>query len=1272
MTGKIVRAASEVLAGQPAGLKPERAGGGQGRFGFGKGLGRWALGLALLTGTAAAPLRWCRPLACLGLALLAAAAAAQPVERPDAGAVRLFAPGTWRQLDELPAGRFRTRLETLPPPARERARQWLGSFHFTPQDLASLQPDVEGGIYYVCRLDASGPPAEEIGTSETPPTRAAALPVDPFPAALVFHSRPGAPNVLYLNFAGETVMNTLWNTTLGRTVIPAQPFSVDTDPTTFSDTEQAIIREVWLRVAEDYAPFNVDVTTERPATFTSRTGMALITSRLDANGNPNPDDDAGGVAYVNVFGTTLYARYRPAWIYHDNLGHSATAIAEAAAHELGHNLGLSHDGLTDGTEYYNGHGAGEISWAPLMGTGYSRQVTQWSRGEYYRANNPQDDLALIAGKLTYRPDDHGATAASATPLVFTGRTNLLVTTPDTDPANSRPENKGVLERTDDADWFAFVTGSGPVRLTARPLRLTSGTRGGNLDLALALYDSTGALRATNNPPTATGAEIATNLPAGLYHLEVRPSGAGDPFAANPTGYTPYASLGQYFLSGWITDPAGVPTPPTAEWMPTELTRPGQSEILLTVVYADNLAVDVATLDDADLRIIGPDGTAWHPRWVSVDLPFNGSPRQATYSLSPPDGLVWAPAHNGTYSLWLEPHQVADTEGAWAPGGRLGDFRVAVPRVYYAAAMDDDPGWTLDPLWEYGPPAYPAGGPTTSATGPRLLGYNLRGNYENNLAPRYATTPPINTTGSTALSVRFQRWLRLRSNDTASLEASADGHTWLPVWSTRSRVQDTRWREVLYPLPAAVVGSPTLRLRWGLASNPAQTDLGWHLDDVEVLGEGTLDDRPPTAELTVAPLTSAGSPNHLAAVRYLDETAVRLASLDDEDLEITGPMGYAAAAEFLGADVPGDAATVVATYAIPAPNGGWQPAHNGTYTVTLHDAEVEDVLGHTTPARVLGTFRVDIPSTPPGILSVSPTDPWRITGPPGGPFTPAQTTFTLTNSGPSELRWSVTSAGDWLHLAPTEGVLAPGAHVAVQAALDADRVAELSPGEYRDSLSFLNTSSGLGNTTREVILTISAPALVTFTVTVDPPGAGRVTPAGGTFPAGSQVTLQAEPETWYAFRRWSGDVSAAVNPLTLALVQSLNLTAEFDELRTTHYPTPLWWLAAHGYTADFENAVLIIGANGLPLWQSYQAGLDPADPQSQLRLEALAGTSPQTVQLRWSPVPDRLYTLWVAANPAGPFVPLAEATDLPATQDTYLHRWAEGAEPVFFRLSVRKP
>lgn len=224
-----------------------------------------------------------------GFLLIAAVSGASA--QPFTASPRKFPVGSLQQLEALPASRLRTELEQLPAPARERARQWLNSFHFTEQDLRSLRADANGGIYYVCELAGEPAPAE----SEPPPVGQAGVPVSPFPSHLIFHSRPGAPNVLYVNFAGETVSNTEWNTSLGRTSIPAVPFSSDSDYTTFSDAEQVAIKRIWQRMAEDYAPFNIDVTTERPGTFNNRTAVALITRNTDANGDPNPASTSGGV-----------------------------------------------------------------------------------------------------------------------------------------------------------------------------------------------------------------------------------------------------------------------------------------------------------------------------------------------------------------------------------------------------------------------------------------------------------------------------------------------------------------------------------------------------------------------------------------------------------------------------------------------------------------------------------------------------------------------------------------------------------------------------------------------------------------------------------------------------------------------------------------------------------------------------------------------------------------------------------------------------------------
>jgi len=1010
------------------------------------------------------------------LAWITSTGAQQPVS-----AQREFPIGAPVRLEELPQSRLRMDLEQLPPLGQERARQWLRSFHFTDQDLPSLHADLNGGVYYACKLAGEAVAAE----AETPTVGQASVPISPFPSHLIFHSRPGAANVLYLNFTGETVTNTEWNTSVGRTNIPAVAFSTDSDRTTFSDAEQSAIKRIWQRVAEDYAPFNIDVTTERPGTLNNRTAMALITRNTDANGDPNPASSAGGVAYVNVFNTSSYSKYRPAWIYQNNLANEESFIAEAASHEVGHNLGLSHDG-TSSSEYYGGHGSGDISWGPLMGTGYNRNVSQWSKGEYYQANNTQDDLAAIAGKIAYRPDDHGNTVGTATALVLTGSTNIVATTPENDPSNTNSANKGVVDRTTDVDVFSFVTGSGAVRLAVNPWITPFGyTRGGNLDVLLELYNEGGVLLLTNNPSSQTTALVQTNLSEGRYYLHVCNSAAGSPLSSTPTGYTIYGSLGQYFISGYVAAPTGFVAPPVAELQVTDLAQAGQTSKQFTVTYSDNVSIEVTTIDANDIRVLGPNGYDQLAQFVSLNTVGNGTPRTATYAVSPPGGGAWSPAHNGTYSLFMQTNQVADTEGAYVAAGQLGQFQVSVPVGIYAANMDADPSWTLQPDWQYGTPTYSSGGPTAGYTGTKVVGYNLSGNYPNSLSVKYATTPQIDTSGSTSLTLRFRRWLGLRNIDAATIQASTNGVNWLNVWSSAGAgVSDNSWQLVQYSLPSSVSGSSSLRLRWGISSGGSggrPTRIGWNLDDVELLGEGTLDTTPPVASLSVANLTLGGSPSHSCSVTYTDDTAVRLASLDFTDLVVTGPNGYSNLVEFIGADLPMDGSPMTGSYSIPAPSGAWGFADNGTYAVTLQAGSVEDTLNNATPQAILGSFNVAISTASPGVFGLSPAGNLDSIGSTGGPFSPSSIVYSLTNSGGSTLNWTASKTADWVSLSASSGGLAAGASTTVNVLLNS-AADGLAAGSYSDTVSFVNTTTGSGNTSRGVSLIVTGEDQTVLSIT----------------------------------------------------------------------------------------------------------------------------------------------------------------------------------------------
>ena len=817
----------------------------------------------------------------------------------------------------------------------------------------------------------------------------------------------------------------------------------------------------------------------------SSTAICLITRNTDASGNPNPSTGAGGVAYVNVFGRSDFiSTYSPAWVYHNNLGNSESNIAEAASHEIGHNLGLTHDGTTAPADYYGGHFTGntltdQTSWGPLMGTGYNRNVSQWCKGEYINANNTQDDLTVIAGKLNYRPDDHGNSAGTARPLVISG-TVVTSTTPENDPTNSTTANKGVIERNTDVDVFSFTSGTGTITLNCNAW-IQSGTRGGNLDVLLELYNQAGALVASNNATTATSATISTAVTQGVYYLHVKNSGVGNPTISPPTGYTSYGSIGQYFLSGTVVDPGVFVVAPVAEPTLTNLTSSGQSTHQFSVTYSDDVAINVTTLGSGDVRVTGPSGYDQIATFISVNNATNGTPRIATYSITPPSGGNWAASHNGTYTIAVVANQVQDTENAFVAASTLGTFDVAISTALYSASMSSSPGWTLDIPWSYGQPSYNSIGLTAGFTGSNVIGHSMSGNYAKGLALSHATTPAINATGATSLTLSFRRRLGLKKNDTAILQVSGNnGSSWTDVWSSTAAISDASWQLVQYALPQSVLGASQLKIRWGLSSLSGQgnspTAIGWHIDDVEILAGGAADVSPPATSLSVSNITQAGSPTHTCTVTYADSTAVLRSSVDATDLLVVGPAGPLSplTIDSFGVDLPGDGTPLGATYTIAAPGGTWDAGDNGTYTITLQEAAVADTAGNVTPETVLGTFTVNISILTPGVLAVTPATNLASSGNVGGDFTPAQQQYTLTNTGQNSFNWNATKTADWITLSSTSGssgTLAGGASINVTVIINPAAIS-LTAGSYSDTVSFANLTNNNGNTTRDVSLTVN--------------------------------------------------------------------------------------------------------------------------------------------------------------------------------------------------------
>lgn len=96
---------------------------------------------------------------------------------------------------------------------------------------------------------------------------------------------------------------------------------------------------------------------------------------------------------------------------------------------------------------------------------------------------------------------------------------------------------------------------------------------------------------------------------------------------------------------------------------------------LTIVYRDNVAINSATIDDNDLQVTGPGGTALVTRVIANDS--SGNTRTVTYRIQPPGG-GWDNADNGSYRIALQANQVSDSSGNFAPSQVLGSLEVNIP------------------------------------------------------------------------------------------------------------------------------------------------------------------------------------------------------------------------------------------------------------------------------------------------------------------------------------------------------------------------------------------------------------------------------------------------------------------------------------------------------------------------------------------------------------------------------------------------------------------
>jgi len=377
---------------------------------------------------------------------------------------------------------------------------------------------------------------------------------------------------------------------------------VDSNPD-LSATDLLNIIAIYNGVKEDFAPFDVDVTTEDDG---STPAIRVV---LGGTGTWFNDSSAGGVAVHNGFSTPAD---QPVFVFTavGSLSHPKLA-QEAATHYIGHSLGLVHKGAGVGKPYYTGHGV----WAPIMGRAYNKEVTQWSKGawdrrglvtailsapaplhfdrsfwcccsslfsrscsftsapschhlplstllpcagEYPNADNTDDEVQIIAAKLPLLSPIAGTTLATATALNATLGAGSLYTAIAEGVVGSPSKTHYYAFTAPVAGWLNLKGVPAPPWTGGGSSALMSGYGQANLNIKLELFNASSGLLLASNETDAT-LEARISFKANVTgDFVVALTGAGSTLSK----FSDYGSMGAYSLTAsWPAITLPPPPPP---------------------------------------------------------------------------------------------------------------------------------------------------------------------------------------------------------------------------------------------------------------------------------------------------------------------------------------------------------------------------------------------------------------------------------------------------------------------------------------------------------------------------------------------------------------------------------------------------------------------------------------------------------------------------------------------------------------------------------------
>jgi subtilisin family serine protease len=633
---------------------------------------------------------------------------------------------------------------------------------------------------------------------------------------------------------------------------------------------------------------------------------------------------------------------------------------------------------------------------------------------------------------------------------------------------------------------------------------------------------------------------------------------------------------------------------------------------------------------------------------------SADPRQVDLTVSTLNG--------GNYILTV--NQVKDLAGNSVAAGSTASFTYTpgAPISFVDEPLNDNPGWTTEGDWAFGKPLGLGGSngndPAAGYTGTNVFGYNLAGDYPNNLAvTNWLTTTAIDCAGFTNVTLVFRRWLGVgqHPDDQAHIQVSADGSSWTTVWNNPTGVPmyDGSWTPVTNNLSAAADQQPVVYVRWGMGKTDASdTYCGWNIDDVQVLGAPVLSTpllQLSTGVVSVVEGSTASFSVRLAAAPTSTVTVAVSRLSGDADINVHS----------------GD--SLIFT------TGNW----NQWQTVTLAAAPDTDSTNGTavircaadgySPSQLLA-IETDVSWDPSYLL------PWSETfenvpemagqlGPLDGQHGWVANNVTVTtNRAQAGTQSAQLGTGQMRHVFG-------GATNEVWITFWAQPVAGATNSTFPANASavfYINTNSQVVAYSNTTPVTVAAPVTAgwnKFEVYCNYTTRTWQLAVNDT-PVGSEFGFYSPAQSSFAaFNVVNDSVSNAwVDTIEIVSGSSETLDTDGDGI-------PDWWETLYygGPTSANANAMAANGVN--TVLQCYIAGLDPTDPSAAFRITNVQSL-PSGIVLHFNTVTGRVYSVYWSSDLQD--VPQLLESNLPWTSNVYTDS-VHGAESKgFYRIKVQLP